>query len=383
MKTVNEKLGLFVRLGVAAAALLLGQQAMAVGTDPGTAVDNTATVDYDVNSIAQTQLSSSVQFLVDRRVNFTVSQTGVGLTQVTPGENGVWIEFSVFNLSNGDLDFNLGSFQLSSGDGDVKGAGTTDTDVDMNNVSISVSASPDGQPGGGAQGDGPDPVLGGPTAIDNLPEDDSIRVRIFADTPAAFGNGDIANIRLDVTAADPATGVNLVETPGVDDPTLVENVFANASGADGSGFATESEADGFFAVTADLVATKNYAVISDPFGSGKAVPGATVEYTIELDNATGSATAEDIVINDAIDADVTFLTPYNGNASNIAYTFDGGTTFTYCLADAADANQDGCTLTGTALQLTGLDETTAPVVTPIDVAATATLEVRYQVEIPN
>ena len=182
MKTVSGKFGLFCRLGVAATALLLGQQAMAVGTDPGVTVSNTASVNYDVNSIAQTQIDSNqVDFLVDRRVNFTVSQTGVGLTQVTPGENGVWIEFSVFNLSNGDLDFNMATFQLSSGDGDVKGPGTTDTDVDMNTVTISVSAAPDGQPGGGAQGDGPDPVLGGPSVIDNLPEDDSIRVRVFAD----------------------------------------------------------------------------------------------------------------------------------------------------------------------------------------------------------
>ena len=376
MKTVNKKPGLFVRLGVAAAALLVGQQALAVGTDPGTAVDNQATVNYDVNSIAQTAINSNnVQFLVDRRVNFTVSQTGVGLTQVTPGETGVFIEFSVFNLSNGDLDFNLATFQLSSGDGDVKGAGTTDTDVDMNNVTISVSAAPDGQPGGGAQGDGPDPVLGGPTVIDNLPEDDSIRVRVFADTPAAFGNGDIANIRLDVTAADPATGVDLVETPGADDPTLVENVFADA-GNDG----VESEADGFLTVSADLVVTKSYAVISDPFGSGKAVPGAVIEYTITLDNTGGAADATDISISDLVDADVTFVDPpaaYDqGNGENIR--FDGGAS--YCVADAADANGDGCTFDGTTLTLDGRDQA---VLTPINVAAGATVTVQFQVTVPN
>lgn len=376
MKTVKEKLGLFVRLSIAAATLLVGQQAMAVGTDPGTAVDNQATVNYDVNSIAQSAINSNnVQFLVDRRVNFTVSQTGVGLTQVTPGETGVWIEFSVFNLSNGDLDFNLASFQLSSGDGDVKGAGTTDTDVDMNNVTISVSAAPDGQPGGGAQGDGPDPVLGGPTVIDNLPEDDSIRVRIFADTPAAFGNGDIANIRLDVTAADPATGVDLVETPGADDPALVENVFADA-GNDG----VESEADGFLTVSADLVVTKSYAVISDPFGSGKAVPGAVIEYTITLDNSGGAADATDVSISDVVDADVTFVDPpagYDqGNGENIS--FDGGAS--YCVADAADANGDGCSFDGTTLTLDGRDQA---VLTPIDVAAGATVTVQFQVTVPT
>lgn len=379
MKTEIEKSGLLVRLALTATVLLFGQQALAVGTDPGVTVSNTATVDYDVNGLDQTDIvSNQVDFLVDRRVNFTVSQTGVGLTQVTPGENGVFIEFSVFNLSNGDLDFNLATFQLSSGDGDVKGPGTTDTDVDMSNVTISVSAAPDGQPGGNAQGDGPDPVLGGPSVIDNLPEDDSIRVRVFADTPAAFGNGDIANIRLDVTAADPATTVNLVESPGADDPLLVENVFANASGADGGGNATESEADGFQAVTADLQVTKAYAVVSDPFGSGKAVPGAIIEYTITLDNTAGNADAEDISISDLVDPNVTFVTDaYDaGNGENIS--FDGGASF--CVADAADANGDGCTFDGTTLTIDGRDFNA---LTPIDVAQGASVTVQFRVEIPN
>ena len=172
--------------------------------------------------------------------------------------------------------------------------------------------------------------------------------------------------------------MNLVETPGADDPTLVENVFANASGADGNGNATEAEADGFQAVTADLLVTKAYAVVSDPFGSGKAVPGAIIEYTITLDNTGGASDAEDISITDLVDADVTFVTDaYDaGNGENIS--FDGGASF--CVADAADANGDGCSFDAGTLTLGGRD---FAVLTPIDVAAGATVTVQFRIEIPN
>jgi hypothetical protein len=256
---------LLARLGTMAAILLVGQQALAAGTDPGVSVDNRATVTYSVGGTLQTGIESSptgnnlpgvgpagqgtdTSFLVDRRVDFTISQVGGALTQVAPGNNGVFVEFYVTNTSNGVLDFVVSPTNLTSADGDVRGPGTTDSDVDMNAIRIAVSAAPDGQPGGGAAGDGPAPVdpgagaAPGATLIDDLPEDDSIRVRIYADTPATLLNGQIANVLLTASAADPATSVELVETPGADNPALVENVFANLSGADGNGFATETGA---------------------------------------------------------------------------------------------------------------------------------------------
>lgn len=378
MKTSTKLSGLLQRSVLVAAALLLAQSANAAGTDAGTAVSNTATVSFDVGGNAQTPVeSNAADFVVDRRVDFTVTEVGVGLTQVAPGDTDAFVEFIVTNLSNGDLDFNLAFAQLGSADGDVKGAGSTDSEVDMNNLRISVSAASDDLPGGNAPGDGPDPVVGGGTAIDNLPEDDSIRVRIFADTPLALTNGAIANVRLDVTAADPASGVNLSESVGWD-PATVENVFANASGADAGGNATESEDDGFEVASAALVISKTQAVISDPFGSGKAIPGARVEYTITIDNSGGAADATTISISDIVDADVTFVADaYNGNASNVS--FDGGAS--YCFADGGDANGDGCTFDGTTLTVAGR-EMPPTALTPINVTAGATVTVSFVVEIP-
>jgi len=392
MKTVLRMPGLFVRLGTMAAVLLLGQQALAAGTDPGVSVDNRATVTYTVGGSLQTGIESSptgnnlpgvgpagqgtdTSFVVDRRVDFTISQVGGALTQVAPGNNGVFVEFYVTNTSNGVLDFVVSPTNLTSAFGNVRGPSTTDSDVDMNAIRIAVSAAPDGQPGGGAAGDGPAPVdpgtgaAPGATLIDDLPEDDSIRVRIYADTPATLLNGQIANVLLTASAADPATSVELLQTPGVDDPTLVENVFANLTGEDpGTGFATETGADGFTVVSAALVVSKIATVISDPFGTGKALPDAVIEYTITIDNTGGAADATAVVLDDVVDSDVTLE---NGvyAADNVLF----GDTTTCNADDAADTDGDGCSFDiGT-----GALSITVP-----NVAQGASMTVQFQVRIP-
>ena len=393
MKTVLRMPGLFVRLGTMAAVLLLGQQALAAGTDPGVSVDNRATVVYSVGGTLQTGIESSptgnnlpgvavpgggadTTFLVDRRVDFTISQVGGALTQVAPGNNGVFVEFYVTNTSNGVLDFVVSPTNLAPAFGDVRGGGTTDSGVDMNAIRIAVSAAPDGQPGGGAPGDGPipaDPGTGaapGATLIDDLPEDDSIRVRIYADTPVTLLNGEIANVLLTASAADPVSSVELLQTPGVDDPTLVENVFANLTGEDpGTGFATETGADGFTVVSAALIVSKAVLVISDDFGSGKALPNAVLEYTITIDNAGGASDATGVVVTDVVDSDVTLENGVYAGGDNVLF----GDATTCNADDAADTDGDGCSFdVGT-----GALSITAP-----DVGLGASMTVQFQVRIP-
>lgn len=382
MKTARKKLGLFIRLGVSATALLFGQHALAIGTDAGVLVENTALVDYQVNGNAQPQESSNAaDFVVDRRVDFTVSRLGVALSPTTLGEQpnvpDNFLDFYVTNLANGTMDFGLNFAQLTVADGDIYPGQQDDDLVDMENITIAVSAAADTTPG---TGDGPAPVFGGPTFIDDLGEDQSIRVRLYAKTPDAAANLAVAGLRLLATAANPtgAPGVLLVESASWNQAT-VDNVFANTNGADGAGNATESEIDGFEISAPSLTVSKAASVFSGPFGGDRALPGARIEYLITIDNSAGAAAATNVSIGDLIDTDVTFVVDaYNGGASNVS--FDGGATF--CLADALDGNSDGCTWDGTTLTIAGSDDSTAPVVTPLSVGATATVEVRFQVEIP-
>ncbi|HNP37775.1 MAG TPA: hypothetical protein PKK10_18180 [Woeseiaceae bacterium] len=367
MKTFQTKLGLLSRLGAIACALLLTQQAMATGTDPGVAVDNTATVNFNVGGNAQTPVvSNTASFVVDRRVDFSVSRLGTALTTASIGDTQAFLDFYVTNLSNGVLDFNLSFAQLIPADGDIY-AGLADSGVDMNTVSISVSPAQDPTAG---TGDGPDPVFGGPTTIDDLPEDQSIRVRLFANAPATAANGAIAGLSLTAVAADPASGLDLTAS-GSWTPGTIDNVFADADNNN-----SESNRDGFLLQAAELTVTKTQAVISDPFSSGLAVPGARIEYTITLDNSTGTVAATGVSIADAVDSDVTFVAgAYSGGNANIS--FSGGT---FCLADAADANGDGCTFDGTNLTIAGSQLAS---LVPLDVAAGAIVTVKFVVEIPT
>ena len=72
MKALNGKISLMLRSGTLVAALLLGQQAMALGVTADTDIANSATVNYQVSSVDQARLvtdPADATFIVDRRVD--------------------------------------------------------------------------------------------------------------------------------------------------------------------------------------------------------------------------------------------------------------------------------------------------------------------------
>ncbi|MCZ6772859.1 MAG: hypothetical protein O7G83_12915, partial [Proteobacteria bacterium] len=313
MKTLKEKCSFIVRLGMTAAVLLFAQHALAAGTTAGTDVDNMATVDYIVGGVAQTEIESSptgnstpgsfgtlTTFVVDNRVDFTLVQVGAAHTTVGPGETDAFVEFLLTNTGNSAMDFRLVTTQLGSADGAVNGL--VDTNVDMSLVRVRVGN------GGGV------PVLGDLAYVDEILEDASVTIYVFADAGVALVDNDIANLELEGTAA--AAGLALTlggdlsdDAGSADLPAVVDVVFANGVVAPGLGDGTESDRDGFDVQSAALVITKVATVIWDPFNEAvfpKAIPGAIVEYVITVDN-TGAEDADNVVITDSIDTDVTFI----------------------------------------------------------------------------
>lgn len=376
MKTAGRSLGLVCRLSMTAAALLLGQQALALGTDAGITVSNQATVAYSVGGNSQTPIDSDpngnsvpgaglpTEFLVDRRVDFTLIESDSAPTSpVTPGDTEVVTAFTLTNNGNAIMDFRLSVADFA---GPVHGNPDT---TDLVNYQIAVA---------NGQGAGGTPVLGTDLSfVDELAEDAVVEIWVYGDAPLTVSNGQFANIQLTATAADDVLAAatpgvldaDLAEDPGVDDPTEIESVFADA-GNDGF----EQAEDGYAIVSAALEITKTAAVFDEPtFGSGKALPGATIEYTVTIDNTTGATDATGVVITDTIQfADVDLLNGvYNAGASNVS--FDGGASF--CDADdAGDTNGDGC-----AYDITnGLLTIAVP-----DVTAGTSVTVQFQVLIPN
>ncbi len=380
MEYMKEKLGFILKLGITATVLLLTQHALAVGTTAGTDVDNMATVNYDVAGNPQTEIESSptgnsvpgangtvTSFEVDNRVDFTLTQVGAAHTAVAPGDTDAFVEFLLTNTGNSAMDFRMVATQLGSGDGAVNTL--VDTDVNMNSVRVRVGN------GGGV------PVLADLVYVDELAEDASVTIYVFADAGVALVNADIANLELAATAAAAGValtlGLDLVDDAGnPDDPAVVDIVFADGVTAPGLGDGVESDRDGFEVSSAALEITKVLTVISDPFNltvSPKAIPGAVVEYVITIDN-TGVDDADNVVITDAIDTDVNFIADfYAGEDVSIV---NNAVTVAPCNADGLDADNDGCALDGQNLTIGD----------PVDLAITVTggtvMTITYRVTIP-
>ncbi len=355
---LKEGIGLIFRLGAVASVLLFTQQAMAIGTAAGTQIDNTVTVDYDVNGVDQTDLISAVSFVVDRRVDFTLLAQGTALVDVTPGETDSFFDFLLTNDSNSPLDFSVVLAQL------VGGPVRTSTDNGtMALVDYAVSAD-------SVAGTDPDPIRGGAQFVDQLAADDSIRIRVFGDAALAMADAEVAGVQLDAIAREPGSGAAtaLSEDPNTD--LGIENVFADAGGD-----ATETDFDGWTVVTANLAVTKSYDVIAGDLGSNLPIPGATVEYTITVINSSATD-ADAVTLND----DLTDLggaialslnvpgAVYNGNDLAV---YNNGTQ----LACDVEGGADGCDLAGTVLSVGALGN--------ITVAGNTTLTIQYQVTIDD
>jgi uncharacterized repeat protein (TIGR01451 family) len=321
-------MGLFLIIGFVS-------QSHAVGTAAGTQVDNQATLSYSVGGTPQIPVTSddpnqggandATSFIVDTKIDVTVTWQDGANVQVAPGQDGATplpnppsvLEFLVTNEGNADFqDFALSSANLG---GD---------DFDPSSVLIFVD-----------DGDGIyNPALDTATFIDELSSDpagsaNEITVFVVGSIPSTQTNGQTSNIALIATAHDAAGGAAgalgaLTSADTLDNDIVFgaganQVVFADAVGTAPTDLITDGEhsATGTYVIVATSVAVrKSSAVTDDGLGNtsstAKAIPGATVTYTIEIENS-GTAGATAIDLTDPID--VTNLS-YN----NPSVTFDAG-----------------------------------------------------------
>jgi len=381
MKGIRKKDSFLMKLGVSTAVLLFSQHALAVGTTAGTDVDNLATVAYDVAAVAQQVVESApgvgnstpgvgngviTTFVVDNRVDFSLVQVGAVHTTVTPGDTDAFVEFLLSNDGNSAQDFNMAVTQLASGDGAVNTL--VDTDVNMANLRIRV-----GNAGGV-------PALGDLPYGDEIAEDAAVTVYVFGDADLILGlvDGDVANLELSATVAAAGTALTLGDDLTDDilnpDTAGLEVVFAEG-GALGDG--VESDRDGFEVSSAALTVSKVATVVSDPFNgttNPKAIPGAIVEYVVTVANG-GASDADAVSVTDDIDTDVVFITGFYSGGTDDLLVENDGTQIPTCIADAADANADGCALDGQALTVGNGN-------LAITVTAGTSLVITYRVSIP-
>jgi uncharacterized repeat protein (TIGR01451 family) len=362
---------------VAVAALGWWMGASAQNTLAGTSINNRASVNYSVGGLPQAVIESApggnttpglgagadTTFLVDNRVNLSVTEVSTNATQVTPGLTNAAVAFRVLNSGNAPQGYQLTITELVGG---VLFGNTDNTD--FGNLQIRVDEDPSG---GDGTGNGIYDGTEAATTLELLNPSQDIIVFVVAlpTVPLTQINANFANVQLQAqTAATGPGGALLVASPPGNLPNVVEIMFVDA-GND----ATESATDQFAVVTAGLTISKAETILDDPFASAipRALPGSNVEYLITIQNTSTTTPAEDVSLSDPIPANTSLRANQYGPTADVAIT---GGVIASCNADALDGDGDGCGIDGSGA-LTVSDAVIG------DVGALASVTLRFQVTI--
>lgn len=333
-------------LSLSLAAMGFASAAHALGTDAGTTVSNTFTLDYEVSGTPQPTIDNTAnptEFTVDRLVDLTV--TALNPTQtVAPGSTDNVTSFSLTNTGNDQQAYDL-SVALPT-------PGAPDTPYTPTNVEIFWSD--DG-------GTTLNPYTPGNTATyPILQPDDTITIYVESDVPVGEDDGDVADFVLtaDTLYADDTLDPNCGSAGGdpceaftevlpdadvINDLTnIAENYLNDAAGE------TDNANEGDHSAIAEKVvqaptldASKTVAVLdSDPASDAAcsaltapasaaeySIPGACVLYTIELEN-TGTGTASALEIQDQLPAEVRFVAASLATTTTTGFADDAGVTGT-------------------------------------------------------
>lgn len=286
-----------------AIAAISAAPAFAAGTAAGTTITNTATINYSVGGVAQTAITASNAFTVDRQINLTVAEVGTTTTSVSPGQSAAVTAFTVTNTGNETQDFRLSVSQLSGGT--APHGGTDSFDVTSPTIYVDTNSN-------GTYDAGTDTAV---TFLDELAADASRTVFIVANIPISATNGQIAAVALTAEAREGAgsgsEGAALTQTSGAD-TTGKDTVFVDGAGSDDSARDARFSARDDYTVAAPVLTVSKISwVIDDPVNgttNPKRIPGATIGYCIIISNAAGGAAASGVSISDPIPSQTTYVT---------------------------------------------------------------------------
>ena len=331
------------------------QTAFAAGTNAGDSIANRATVNYSVGGVSQIAIQSSptgnttatgsdTTFVVDRRVFLTLTAIAPSPTEISstvPSGTGVIRRFTLTNTSNSAVGFRFT---------DLNDTG----DFDLSNVVVRVDSA--SQPAGSYTAGTYDAGADTATLVTSLPEDHSITVFVLGDIAADALNGESATINLravSIEPSGPSVGNDIVATAGAN-TAGVDTVFGDAGN---NGW--EATTNVYTISSAALRVTKTVAVISDPINgvspNAKAIPGAVLEYMIEIENE-GAAAAEAVGMTDAIAAGVQIDNSGFYSGEDVEIVVNAGIPATCTI----EADADGCAFSGNTLTVGGADRPTIP-----------------------
>lgn len=272
----------------AAIALVLGiilgaTTAFAGGTAPGTDITNKATATYTVGGSSVSKDSNTTHLVVAELLNVSVTWQDTGSVLVSPGAQDVMLTFRVTNTGNGTETFPLSLNMAVLGD-------TFDPQL-CTPVSIYLDTN-----NNGVYNVGVDTAYVAGTNDPTLAADAYKTVFVFGDIPNTVVDTDTGKSALTATAATGSGAAGTVFA-GAGDGGVADAIV-------GTSTATGTIA-GTFLVSNVVVSIAKTQVVTDQFGGSKAIPGASVEYSLAV-TVTGTGTATGVVLTDAIPANTTY-----------------------------------------------------------------------------
>lgn len=333
MKLLNP-----IRLSVGLAALLVTQAGWAGGTDAGTPVLNTATLSYSVGSQAQTPIDSNqATFLVDKKIDLIVTGDSTDPIEVNPSTSGNELNYTFKNEGNSAQDFlfELSHLGLSDDQFDAGVLGATTTTPLINACTYTIKDA------GVAMPAATDVPIATATTLTAVAKDKELTITVTCDMPHKpdVNNTDLSIIDVKATALEGGVAATETgDTDGSDRKDVMDIVLADGKGQDidtktaddSVRNAIHSAIQTFEIVSPELSVAKTSAVISDPVNcptaapvgnanyadftdtealaatacanDPKRIPGAVIEYTITITNASETA-PDPVTITDIIDTD--------------------------------------------------------------------------------
>jgi uncharacterized repeat protein (TIGR01451 family) len=274
----RKHIGLFRRalvLTIAILALLLlrGPDALALGTQAGTVITNSATVHFTMagSTFSQTATGS---FTVAERMELTLTWQDAGPVSATAGQANAVTTFRLTNAGNG-----TDSYTLSA-----TGAGIGGDQFDPAVTSLYLDAN-----GNSTYDAGTDTLYTAGTGT--IPADGFKTIFVLSSIPATtLSAGDLGIVRLIATSST-GTGPAGTILPAAGD--------GGTDAVIGSSQGTRTASGSYVISPLTVVNVAKTATVTDPSGGSRPQPGATIHYTLTV-TATGPGTANGVLVTDAI-----------------------------------------------------------------------------------
>lgn len=273
---LNVRLAQVLPLVVATATIGFATPAFAVGTTAGTTISNTATATYDdAGGNPVSVPSNKVDIKVDELLDVKVATADPGDVIVQPGTTNKVLSFTVTNTGNGTEAFRLTPNSVVGGD-----------QFDPTTTSIVLDSN-----GNGIYDAGVDSVYNAGSNDPVLAPDAAIKVFVLSTIPGSVSDADKGIVQLSA-AANTGNGA-----PGT---TFAGQGQGGGDAVVGASTAKSTDKGAYLVQSTVVVFTKS-AVVLDPFGGSKSVPGAIITYTL-VANISGSGTLNNLSLGDPVPA---------------------------------------------------------------------------------